>query len=447
MCESIATMHELPQSWTEIGLQRPTGANSPKVSARSVTKTFGRGSTAVSALRAVDVEIGGGEFTAIMGPSGSGKSTLMHCLAGLERVTSGTIFLEDTEVTRMSQAKLTKLRRDRIGFIFQSFNLVPTLTAAENITLPADIAHRKLDKERFDRVVQAVDLGDRLTHRPAELSGGQQQRVAVARALVGAPSVIFADEPTGNLDSHSTRQVLTHLREAVDRFGQTVVMVTHEPAAAALADRILFLVDGQVVAQLDKPDQSRVLAALGVLSNAEETEAVAASLAEEGALAPSAEAEEMLAKAQAEAPAAAPAEVPESAAPEAVPAEVSESAALAAAPAAEAEEPLILSGTAAQVPAAKSTTSAPVEPAATPTPVEPPLAVPAFAPGGTPAAEPLVVEAPPLDVSTETQADGIRMIDLTDEPDAERPARRRRPRRQFRDVPVDSPAIGEAEEN
>ena len=235
------------------------------ITARALTKVYGRGAGAVTALDAVDVDIARGRFTAVMGPSGSGKSTLMHCLAGLDSVTSGTIVLDGDEVSSMSQRRLTRLRRERIGFIFQAFNLVPTLTAAENITLPLDIARVKVDRERFDQVVQAVGIADRLTHRPAELSGGQVQRVACARALVGRPAVVFADEPTGNLDSRSTVQVLEILRRSVDDLGQSVVMVTHEPEAAAWADTVLFLRDGHVVAELGEPDRDSVLDALRVL--------------------------------------------------------------------------------------------------------------------------------------------------------------------------------------
>ena len=250
--------------------------DNPVVSARSLTKVYGRGSGAVKALDAVNVDIARARFTAIMGPSGSGKSTLMHCLAGLDSVTSGEIMLDGDMVSSMSQRRLTRLRRERIGFIFQSFNLVPTLSAAENITLPLDIARKKVNRQRFDQVIDAVGLRERLSHRPAELSGGQVQRVACARALVGEPAVVFADEPTGNLDSHSTEQVLEILRRSVDDLKQSVVMVTHEPEAAAWADTVIFLRDGHVVAQLEDPDRDRVLDALRELSEAESAPAAGA---------------------------------------------------------------------------------------------------------------------------------------------------------------------------
>ena len=251
------------------GLVAHSPVEDPVVTARALSKIFGRGENAVTALDAVDVSIARARFTAIMGPSGSGKSTLMHCLAGLESATSGTITLDGQEITSMSQRRLTKLRRERIGFIFQSFNLVPSLTAGENITLPLDIARRKVDSSRFDQVVDAVGLSDRLSHRPAELSGGQVQRTACARSLVGRPAVVFADEPTGNLDSRATQQVLKVLRSSVDDFAQSIVMVTHEAEAAAWADTVLFLRDGRVVAQMDEPDQDRVLEALHDLGRSE----------------------------------------------------------------------------------------------------------------------------------------------------------------------------------
>ncbi|CAM3057458.1 ABC transporter ATP-binding protein [Actinomyces slackii] len=263
--------HAVPTRPTGHSLLRPhQPVADPVLSARALSKVYGKGSGAVAALDRVDVDIARARFTAIMGPSGSGKSTLMHCLAGLDAVTSGTVHLDGDEISSMSQRRLTKLRRKRVGFIFQSFNLVPTLTAAENITLPLDIARTKVDKARFEQVINAVGLADRLSHRPAELSGGQVQRVACARALVGAPAVVFADEPTGNLDSHSTEQVLSILRRSVDELGQSVVMVTHEPDAAAWADTVIFLRDGHVAAELPAPSTDRVLDALRELSGESE---------------------------------------------------------------------------------------------------------------------------------------------------------------------------------
>ncbi len=253
-------------------LQALTTPTEPAIIARGLTKTYGKGNAAVTALKSVDVSIGRGEFTAIMGPSGSGKSTLMHCLAGLDSITSGDVTLDGNTISSMSERKLTKLRREQIGFIFQSFNLIPTLTARENITLPADIAKKTVSKERFDTIVDAVGLRDRLTHRPAEMSGGQQQRVACARALITEPTVVFADEPTGNLDSKSSAQVLKFLREAVDTFEQTAVMVTHDPTAASHADRILFLVDGSIVAELRQPTPDAVLDALRELDGLRKTD-------------------------------------------------------------------------------------------------------------------------------------------------------------------------------
>ncbi len=227
--------------------------------ARSLTKIFGSGDTAVTALDSVDAEIPQNAFTAIMGPSGSGKSTLMHCLAGLDNVSSGQVFIGDVDLTSLSDKALTKLRRDSVGFVFQSFNLVPTLTALENITLPSDIAGRKMDSEWLDTVIDTVGLRDRLGHRPSELSGGQQQRVACARALAGRPAIVFADEPTGNLDSRSGAEVLGFLRRSVREFGNTVVMVTHDPNAASYADRVLFLADGAIVGEVAHPTTESVL--------------------------------------------------------------------------------------------------------------------------------------------------------------------------------------------
>ena len=229
------------------------------VRAERAVKIYGEGDTQVRALDGVDVAMPTGRWTAIMGPSGSGKSTLMHCLAGLDTLTSGRIIVGGVDLHALSDKQLTKLRREKIGFVFQSFNLVPTLTALENITLPSALGGRKPDKRWLDNVVQTVGLGNRLHHRPSELSGGQQQRVAVARALASRPAVLFADEPTGNLDSRSSAEVLGLLRNAVDAMGQTVVMVTHDPTAAAHADDVLFLADGRIVDSMERPTADRVL--------------------------------------------------------------------------------------------------------------------------------------------------------------------------------------------
>ena len=217
------------------------------VSTTELSRVYGEGETAVHALRGVSVGFPAGQFAAIMGPSGSGKSTLMHLLAGLDRPSSGSVVVDGSELSTLDDKGLTRLRRDRLGFVFQAFNLVPVLTAEENIVLPLTLAGRKPDKEWHDTLIAAVGLGDRLTHRPSELSGGQQQRVAVARALIHRPAVVFADEPTGNLDSKSSDEVLALLRQAVDDFGQTVVMVTHDAHAASVADRIVVLSDGRIV--------------------------------------------------------------------------------------------------------------------------------------------------------------------------------------------------------
>jgi putative ABC transport system ATP-binding protein len=219
----------------------------PIVSTHGLCRTFGEGDATVRALDGVSVDFPEGRFTAIMGPSGSGKSTLMHLLAGLDRPTSGTVEIDGIGLADLDDAKLTELRRDKIGFVFQFFNLLPVLSAEENILLPLKLAGRDPDPDRLKTLTDAVGLGDRLSHRPAELSGGQQQRVAIARALLSSPAVVFADEPTGNLDSRSSEEVLALLRRAVDEFGQTVVMVTHDGAAAAMADRVLVLVDGRIV--------------------------------------------------------------------------------------------------------------------------------------------------------------------------------------------------------
>jgi putative ABC transport system ATP-binding protein len=223
------------------------------------TKRYGRGETAVTALDDVTVAFEARRFTAIMGPSGSGKSTLLHNLAGLDRLSAGRVFIGGTDLSTLDDKKLTRLRRDRVGFVFQSFNLIPTLTALENITLPLALARRPPDREWLDTVVRTVGLGDRLRHRPSELSGGQQQRVAVARALASKPEIIFGDEPTGNLDSRAGTEILSFLRSAVDDFGQTVVMVTHDPVAASYAHRVVFLADGHIVDEMSAPSADRVL--------------------------------------------------------------------------------------------------------------------------------------------------------------------------------------------
>ncbi len=244
---------------------RPTRArgslDSPAPAARvyDAVKVYGRGENEVRALDGVTVEFGTGRFTAIMGPSGSGKSTLLHSVAGLDTLTSGTVLIGDTDISKLDDRRLTRLRRDRVGFIFQAFNLVPTLTAAENIALPARLAGRNPDAAWFDHVVEIVGLTNRLKHRPSELSGGQQQRVAVARALVSRPEIIFADEPTGNLDSRSGGEILSFMRTAVRELGQTVVMVTHDPIAASYADRALFLADGRIVDDLEGPTADSVI--------------------------------------------------------------------------------------------------------------------------------------------------------------------------------------------
>jgi len=234
-------------------------ASATAVRALDLVKVYGEGETAVTALDGVSLELARGGFTAIMGPSGSGKSTLMHCLAGLDSVTTGQVFIGDTDLTTLDDNRLTRLRRDQVGFVFQSFNLLPTLNARENITLPMDIAGRKPDQAWLDEVIDTVNLRDRLHHRPSELSGGQQQRVAVARALAARPLVIFADEPTGNLDSRSGVEVLGFLRQSVNSLGQTVVMVTHDPNAASFADRVVFLADGRIVDDMADPTAERVI--------------------------------------------------------------------------------------------------------------------------------------------------------------------------------------------
>ncbi|MDQ1682159.1 MAG: putative transport system ATP-binding protein [Frankiaceae bacterium] len=241
-------------------------ANGAVVVARDVTRRYGQGDTAVDALRGVSVAIPKGQFTAVMGPSGSGKSTLMHILAGLDRPTEGSVTIDGNEITKMGDQQLTLLRRDHIGFIFQFFNLLPMLTAFENIMLPLRIAGRVPESGWVDEVIERVGLADRRRHRPAELSGGQQQRVAIARGLVTRPTVMFADEPTGNLDSHTGEEILALLRETVDNFGQTTVMVTHEARAASMADRILFLADGLIVRDQGRSSPDDVLTAMKEVS-------------------------------------------------------------------------------------------------------------------------------------------------------------------------------------
>ena len=231
---------------------------------RDLTKVYGTGDSEVRALDGVTLDLGRGEFTAVMGPSGSGKSTLMHCCAALDTPTSGQVLLGEDDLSRLDDARLTRLRRDRLGFVFQSFNLVPTLSAEENVALPLAIAGRRPDPAWWDLVVGAVGIADRLSHRPQQLSGGQQQRVAVARALMSRPTVVFADEPTGNLDSRSGAEVLSLLRRAVDEFGQSIVMVTHDPVAAAYTDRVVFLADGRVAGELRDPTRESVLAQMTV---------------------------------------------------------------------------------------------------------------------------------------------------------------------------------------
>jgi putative ABC transport system ATP-binding protein len=243
---------------------RPAGG----VAARAVdlAKVYGEGDATVAALDGVTIDFGHGEFTAVMGPSGSGKSTLMHCMAALDTASSGEVFLGETNLAGLGDKALTNLRRDQIGFVFQAYNLVPTLTAQENILLPLAIAGRKPDQAWFDQVIDTIGLRERLSHRPNQLSGGQQQRVACARALVSRPEIVFADEPTGNLDSAAGAEILGFLRRSVDDFGQTIVMVTHDPIAAAYTDRVVFLADGKVVDELHQPTADAVLEKMKVLS-------------------------------------------------------------------------------------------------------------------------------------------------------------------------------------
>src|SRR6187402_3086057 len=243
------------------------GSDGAVVVAGDVARRYGEGGTAVDALRGVSLEVGRGKLTAVMGPSGSGKSTLMHILAGLDKPSSGTVSVSGTEITNLNDSDLTKLRRRHIGFVFQFFNLLPMLTAEENVLLPLTIAGEKPDAAFFETLLNNVGLADRRKHRPSELSGGQQQRVAIARALVSRPTVVFADEPTGNLDSKTGSEILDLLRHSVEEYGQTTVMVTHEPRAAAIADRVLFLADGKIVKELPRSTQPEILAALEAITN------------------------------------------------------------------------------------------------------------------------------------------------------------------------------------
>jgi putative ABC transport system ATP-binding protein len=242
--------------------------NGAVVTANELTRVYGAGETAVHALRGVSLEIPRGDLTAVMGPSGSGKSTLMHLLAGLDKPTAGDVSIAGTDITRLGDSDLTRLRRRHIGFVFQFFNLLPMLTAEENIMLPLSIAGEKPEPGFFETLLDNVGLADRRSHRPSELSGGQQQRVAIARALVSRPTVVFADEPTGNLDSQTGSEILELLRRSVEEYGQTTVMVTHEPRAAAIADRVLFLADGKIVKELPRSSQHDILAALEAIATA-----------------------------------------------------------------------------------------------------------------------------------------------------------------------------------
>jgi putative ABC transport system ATP-binding protein len=248
-----------------IGAEGQLSGHTSAVRADGIERVYGEGDTAVRALRGVSVEVESGQLTAVMGPSGSGKSTLMHILAGLDKPTSGSVRIDGTEITTLGDNDLTRLRRKHIGFIFQFFNLLPMLTARDNVLLPMTIAGEKPDPHYFDELIERVGLGDRLSHRPAELSGGQQQRVAIARALVSRPTVIFADEPTGNLDSKTSGEILQLMRGSVDEYGQTTVMVTHDARAAAMADRVLFLADGEIVKETGQTSQHEILQIIDTL--------------------------------------------------------------------------------------------------------------------------------------------------------------------------------------
>ena len=237
------------------------------ISANNLTKIYGEKETSVTALDNININFNEMQFTAIMGPSGSGKSTLLHCLAGLDRPSSGQIYLKDSDISKLNDKQLTKIRRDSFGFVFQAFNLIPTLTAEENITLPASIAGKKPDMEWVKKVVDTVDISDRLTHRPNELSGGQQQRVAAARAMATKPEVIFADEPSGNLDSKSSKELLVFMKSVVEELNQTIIMVTHDPYAASFANRVVMLKDGKIASDLEEPTQEEIISEVTALSD------------------------------------------------------------------------------------------------------------------------------------------------------------------------------------
>ena len=237
------------------------------ISANNLTKIYGEKETSVTALDNININFNEMQFTAIMGPSGSGKSTLLHCLAGLDRPSSGQIYLKDSDISTLNDKQLTKIRRDSFGFVFQAFNLIPTLTAEENITLPASIAGKKPDMDWVKKVVETVDISDRLTHRPNELSGGQQQRVAAARAMATKPEVIFADEPSGNLDSKSSKELLVFMKSVVEELNQTIIMVTHDPYAASFANRVVMLQDGKIASDLEEPTQEEIISEVTALSD------------------------------------------------------------------------------------------------------------------------------------------------------------------------------------
>ena len=250
-----------------VGPTPTDGPESPAARAIALVKTYGKGDAMVRALDGIDLEFERGQFTAVMGPSGSGKSTLMHCMAGLDVPTSGRTFVGDDEIGLLDDAGLTQMRRDRVGFVFQSFNLVPTLTAGENITLPVDLAGHKLDREWYDHLVAQLGIGDRLTHRPNEMSGGQQQRVACARALINHPDLLFADEPTGNLDSNATSEMLAFFRRSASELHQSIVMVTHDAHGAAYADRVVFLADGRLAGEMTAPTVDSIMERMKALGN------------------------------------------------------------------------------------------------------------------------------------------------------------------------------------